>query len=95
MNAPLTTDLLRALQGPQMEQIGQQLGLSPQQAGGAVSAALPLLLGALGRNAQQPGGAQSLYSALERDHAGLDMGSVLGSVLGGGGQGDAIIVKVS
>jgi hypothetical protein len=94
MNAPLTADLLRELHGPQMEQIGRQLGLSPEQAGGAVSAALPLLLGTLGRNAQQPGGAQSLYSALERDHAGLDMGSVLGSVLGGGGQGEQILGHV-
>ena len=60
MNAPLTSDLLRELQGPQMAQIGQQLGLSPSQASGAISAALPLLLGAMGRNARQPGGAQSL-----------------------------------
>ena len=94
MNAPLTSDLLRELQGPQMAQIGQQLGLSQSQASGAVSAALPLLLGAMGRNAQQPGGAQSLYSALERDHAGLDIGSVLGSVLGGGGQGEQILGHV-
>jgi hypothetical protein len=91
MNAPLTSDLLRELQGPQLAQIGQQLGLSQADTSGAVSAALPLLLGAMGRNAQQPGGAQSLYSALERDHAGQDIGSVLGSVLGGGGQGQQIL----
>lgn len=94
MNAPLTSDLLGELQGPQMAQIGQQLGLSPSQAAGAVSTALPLLLGALGRNASQPAGAESLYSALERDHAGLDIGSVLGSVLGGGGQGAQILGHV-
>jgi len=53
-----------------------------------VSAALPLLLGALGRNASQPQGAEALFGALQRDHAGgggLDIGSVLGAVLGGGG----------
>ena len=94
MNAPLTSDLLRELQGPQLAQIGQQLGLSQADTSGAVSAALPLLLGAMGRNAQQPGGAQSLYSALERDHAGQDIGSVLGSVLGGGGQGEQILGHV-
>jgi hypothetical protein len=55
---------------------------------------LPLLLGALGRNASQPQGAQSLYSALQQDHAGLDIGSVLGSVLGGGGQGEQILGHV-
>ena len=94
MTTPLTSDLLSELQGPQMAQIGQQLGLSQADTSGAVSAALPLLLGAMGRNAQQPGGAQSLHSALERDHAGLDIGSVLGSVLGGGGQGQQILGHV-
>ena len=84
MNTPLTSDLLSELQGPQMMQIGRQLGISQADASGAVSAALPLLLGAMGRNAQQPGGAEMLHSALERDHAGLDIGSVLGSVMGGG-----------
>lgn len=79
------------LQGPQLAQISQQLGLSESQTQGAVSAALPLLLGALGRNASQPDGAQALYGALQRDHAGLDIGGVLGSVLGGGGQGAQIL----
>jgi hypothetical protein len=94
MNTPLTSDLLSELQGPQLTQIGQKLGLSQSETSGAVSAALPLLLGAMGRNAQQPGGAQSLYSALERDHAGMDIGSVLGSVLGGSGQGEQILGHV-
>jgi hypothetical protein len=87
MTTSLTDDLLNQLQGQPLAQIGQQLGLSPSQANGAVSAALPLLLGALGRNAGQPQGAQALYGALERDHSSLDIGSVLGSVLGGGGAG--------
>ncbi|QSX77319.1 DUF937 domain-containing protein [Agrilutibacter solisilvae] len=91
MNTLLSDDLLNQLQGPQLAQISQQLGLSESQASGAVSAALPLLLGALGRNASQPQGADALYGALERDHAGLDIGSVLGSALGGGGQGAEIL----
>lgn len=85
----LTDDLLRQLQGQPLEQMSSQLGLSQSQTAGAVSAALPLLLGALGRNASQPQGAEALFSALQRDHAsaagGLDIGSVLGAVLGGGG----------
>ncbi|GAB3353399.1 DUF937 domain-containing protein [Lysobacter tyrosinilyticus] len=87
----LADDLLTQLQGPQLAQIGQQLGLSQPQATQAVSAALPLLLGALGRNASQPQGAEALFGALQRDHAGLDLGSVLGGVLGGGGQGTEIL----
>lgn len=80
----LSNDLLDQLQGAPLQQISRQLGIDPQQAGGAVSAALPLLMGALGNNAARPQGAQALLGALGSNHAGLDIGSVLGSVLGGG-----------
>lgn len=46
--------------------IGQQLGTSPNQTEAAVEAAVPLLLGALTRNAAQPGGAAALEGALSR-----------------------------
>jgi len=94
MNTPLTNDLLGQLQGQPLADISSQLGLSPSQTEGAVSAALPLLMGALGRNASQPQGAEALFGALQRDHSGLDIGSVLGSVLGGGGQGGSILGHV-
>jgi hypothetical protein len=85
MSNDLLNSVLGAL-GPQaIEQIAGQLGSNPQQAQGAIQAALPLLLGAMGKNASQPQGAQALHSALEQDHAGLDISSVLGAVLGGGG----------
>jgi hypothetical protein len=87
----LTDDLLSQLQGQPLTQMSQQLGLRESQTADAVAAALPLLLGALGRNASQPQGAQDLCGALQKDHAGLDLGSVLGSVLGGGGQGGQIL----
>ena len=89
----LTQGLAAQLSGAPVQQIAQQLGIPPEQAQSAVSAALPLLMGALGRNASQPQGAQALHAALQ-DHAGGDITSVLGSVLGGamggagGGQGD-------
>lgn len=89
--ATMTDGLMAQLQGAPMAQIGQQLGLSPQQTSQAVAAALPLLMGALGRNAQQPQGAQALFGALQKDHQGLDLGGVLGNVLGGGGQGGSIL----
>ena len=91
MATSLTDDLLNQLQGPQIAQIGEQLGLSGSQASTAVSTALPLLMGALGRNAGLPQGAEALYNALQNDHAGLDLGSVLGAVMGGGGQGAQIL----
>lgn len=87
MTASLTHDLATQLQGAPARQVADQLGIDPAQASSAIGTALPLLLGALGRNASQPQGAQALLGALQKDHAGLDVGSVLGSVLGGGGGG--------
>ncbi|WWW36990.1 DUF937 domain-containing protein [Stenotrophomonas rhizophila] len=90
-NASLAASLFQQLQqGQGLQQVSQQLGIEPAQASSAVGAALPLLLGAMGRNAQQPQGADALLGALQRDHApaaggGFDLGGLLGSVLGGGG----------
>src|SRR5690606_24611560 len=86
MAESLTRQLFTQLQGAPMQQISQQLGLGEQQTSEAVGAALPLLLGALGRNASQPQGAQALLGALQKDHAGGgDITALLGTVLGGGG----------
>lgn len=82
--ASLTSDLLAQLQGAPASQFAQQLGISQEQSSAAIGAALPLLMGALGKNASQPQGAQALFGALQKDHAGgADLGSVLGAVLGG------------
>lgn len=88
MNNALTDDVYSQLEGAPLRQMAQQLGIGPAQMAGAVSTALPLLLGALGRNASQPQGAEALFGALQKDHAGLDLGSVLGAVLGSGGAQD-------
>ncbi len=85
----LTDDLLSQLQGAPLQQVSQQLGLDPQKASGAISAALPLLMGALGNNAAKPQGAEALFGALQNNHSGLDIGSVLGAVLGGSGNSPA------
>jgi len=83
--ASLAEDLFAQLQGAPLQQVSQQLGIGQMQASSAVGAALPLLLGALGRNAAQPQGAEALFGALQKDHAGgLDLGGLLGAVLGGG-----------
>ena len=94
VQSSLTADLSSQLQGAPLQQIAQQLGIEPSQASAAVGAALPLLMGALGRNASLPQGAEALFGALQKDHSGLDIGSVLGSVLGGGGQGQQILGHV-
>lgn len=94
MAVSLTDELITHLQGEPMARISDQLGLSQTQVASAALAALPLLLGALGRNASQPAGAESLFNALQDDHAGLDIGSVLASVLGGGREGAQILAHV-
>ncbi len=81
----LTDELFAQLEGAPLQQISQQLGIGKTQAAGAVSAALPLLIGALGKNASQPQGAEALFGALQRDHTGGggDIAGLLGMVLGG------------
>lgn len=92
MSASLIDQLLSQLQGAPEGQIAAQLGTDRATAHSAIEAALPMIVGALGANAQQPGGAGNLLSALQRDHAGagaLDVGGLLGSLLGGGSGGAA------
>lgn len=90
-NESLAASLFQQLQqGQGLQQLSRQLGIDQNQASTAIGAALPLLMGAMGRNAQQPQGAEALLGALQRDHAGsagggFDLGGLIGSVLGGGG----------
>lgn len=86
----LTSTIFSNLDQSNIESIAGQLGIDPAQASDAIQQALPLLMGGLARNAASPQGATALHSALERDHAGVDIGGLLGSVLGGGaGSGSA------
>ena len=87
-SSSLADELLAQLNGAPLQQMAQHLGTSPGQTADAVAAALPLLLGTLGRNAAQPQGAMDLFGALQRDHAGAgpDLGGLLGSLLGGAHQ---------
>jgi hypothetical protein len=80
----LTGSVFQQLDQRHIETIAGQLGIDPGQASDAVQQALPLLLGGLARNSASPQGAESLHGALERDHAGVDLGGLLGSIFGGG-----------
>jgi hypothetical protein len=81
---PSISDLLgQTLQGGALDQIGAQLGTDSQTTSQAVSAALPMLLGALARNSSQTGGAEALSAALARDHDGSVLDDI-GGFLGGG-----------
>ena len=90
----LSQQLFSQLQGEPMQKIAQQLGTSTEQASSAVSQALPLMMGALGNQAQQGGqgaaGIASLLGALGGGQVGSQAGG-LGDILGGllGGSGNA------
>lgn len=90
MAGTLSSDLLSRLSGGPAQQIAQRLGITPSQASTAIGAALPLLLGALGRNASQPQGAESLFGAL-KEHRDRDIGGVLDSAMEGQAQGPQIL----
>ena len=80
----LTDDIFTQISGGALQQISQQLGTGQAQTAGAIAAALPVMLGAMGRNASQPDGADALLGALGRDHnSGGGLGDILGAVLGG------------
>ncbi|MEZ4653690.1 MAG: DUF937 domain-containing protein [Candidatus Eisenbacteria bacterium] len=66
----LIDTLQQQLSGPVLDQIGHSLGTDRAKASTAVAAALPVLLGALGRNAADPRGADALHQAIARDHDG-------------------------
>ncbi len=70
--------LTQQLGGDSTREISRQLGTDEGATGKAISAALPMLMGALARNASRPEGAQALAGALARDHD----GSVLDNVAG-------------
>jgi hypothetical protein len=75
--------LQHRLGGDAVSRISTQLGTDPSTTQAAIAAALPMLVGALARNAQDPDKAGALASALGRHD-----GSVLDDVLGHLGRGD-------
>ena len=71
--------------GPEaVPSLSRQMGTDKRATGNALSAAVPLMLDALTRNASSPEGARSLHDALARDHD----GSVLDDLQGYMGQPD-------
>ncbi len=87
--------MLQDLAGGQTAEISRQLGADEAKTGAAVAAALPLLLGALQRNASREEGAAALLGALERDHDGSALDDVAGLVKDpAAGNGDGILKHV-
>lgn len=74
-------DMMAELTGRENASLANAIGADESATQNAARAALPLLLGALQRNASSPEGAASLQGALERDHDGSILDS-LGDLLG-------------
>jgi hypothetical protein len=69
MNA-ITQMVTQQLAGPAISQVAQRMGVSEATANSAVKLAVPLILAAMARNAQQPTAAQDLHQAINNDHDG-------------------------
>ena len=88
----LLNTLMQQLGGNAIQQISSQLGADPASTQTAVGAALPLLLGALGRNTASPDGAAALSNALQQ-HDGSVLNDLTGFLSTGGNtqDGSAIV----
>ena len=78
----LTNLLAQAFGGGTLESMSRQIGADEGATAKAISAALPILLGALDRNTDHPSGAEALFNALQKDHDGSildDLSGFLGS----------------
>ena len=68
--ASLLDGLMQQLGGDTRRQLSQQLGADESTTTPAVGAALPVLVGALAKNASSTDGAAALAGALDKDHDG-------------------------
>jgi hypothetical protein len=84
MRMSVFDEVLKHLDGNAVAGIAKQLGASPQQAQSAIQVALPAILGGMQRNIAN-GGGDALHRAVTKDHQSSDLGSILGSMVGGGG----------
>lgn len=75
--------LAQQMGGGMVREMSQKLGTDPAQTSTALSAALPILVSALARNAATPQGAEALGRAIGKDHDGSLLDN-LGGLLGGG-----------
>ena len=76
----LIDQLTQQLSGNALESLSRSLGADRGQTQNAMTAALPILVGALARNASKPGGAEALHKAISRDHDGSILDDIAGAV---------------
>ena len=78
----MTDLLLNQLGDGGLESLAQSLGSNPEATKAATTAALPLLFGALAKNASTEDGASALAGALDRDHDGSVLEGITNALAG-------------
>lgn len=77
--------LMNMFSGNGLTQLSEKAGVDKKSTGKALTAILPSLIHALGRNSSSPEGAESLTNALKKDHDGSILDDVLGALQGSDG----------
>ena len=85
--------LMQQLGGDAIGQISKQLGADQGATQKAITAALPMLVGAMSRNASKGQGASALANALDRDHDGGILDNLMGYLGGATATQDDGILK--
>lgn len=88
MSSPTTSALLEMLSGPVLEQLSGQVGGDATTTKKAIETALPALIGAMGKNASKPEGAEAIFKAIKRDHNGSVLQDLSGFIGNGGNVAD-------
>lgn len=79
----LMETVAQSLDGATLDHMANTLGTDRGTTANAITAALPMIVSALARNASSPEGADALGGAIQRDHDGSILDDVLGSLQGG------------
>jgi hypothetical protein len=87
----LTQAVMSHLDQAHIDAIAAQLGVDPAQAESAIQQAMPLLVGGI---AQQASSDPNAVHSMLGQHAGNDIGAMLGGLLGGGGGLPSILGNV-
>jgi hypothetical protein len=91
VSSPLDS-LLQSLQGPALKDMAGQVGADEASVRSAATAALPLLLAAMARNASTDEGARALHGAIQRDHDGSVLDNLSGFLRQGGAPADGAAI---
>ncbi len=86
MSADLMEMLLSQLGGNNLSALSNHVGANEQQTTSALSGLIPVIMGALAKNASTQEGASSLFNALQKDHD----GSVLENLMDGFTKGSTV-----